>query len=188
MKNKYLQDVIYTNSDIKNAIKEGAKWANAEFKGTRSPVIIVGILDGCIALYGQILTQLKFSLITDFMRFASFEGQEERAHSPQLNLDLSENTKKLIKNKSVLVIDDIISTGLTTKLVYDEIMKYEPKEIKFLFLFNQKNTRLDYIKNYTIHTCLDVENVFLVGYGLDYQNKYRNLNCVGVLKEKYYKK
>ena len=66
------------------------------------------------------------------MRFASFEGQEERAHSPQLNLDLSENTKKLIKNKSVLVIDDIISTGLTTKLVYDEIMKYEPKEIKFL--------------------------------------------------------
>ena len=187
MKNKYLETVIFAKKDIQNAIKETAKTLNKELKGNRSPIVVIGVLDGCSAFCGQLLTQLKFSLIIDFVKVESFNGEEERSHEPELKLNVQEETRKFIKNKEVLVIDDVISSGATSKMLYDKIMSYGAKEVRFAFLLDQENNnriKLDF--EYT--AALKVPNSFLVGYGLDYKGKYRNLDCIGNLKEKYLKK
>ncbi|MBR4486563.1 hypothetical protein IKS57_04365 [bacterium] len=187
MKNKYLETVIFAKKDIQNAIKETAKTLNKELKGNRSPIVVIGVLDGCSAFFGQLLTQLKFSLVTDFVKVESFNGEEERSHEPELKLNIQEETRKFIKNKEVLIIDDVISSGATSKMLYDKIMSYGAKEVRFAFLLDQENSnriKMDFA--YT--AALKAPSSFLVGYGLDYKGKYRNLDCIGNLKEKYLKK
>ena len=187
MKNKYLETVLFAKKDIQNAIKETAKTLNKELKGNRSPIVVVGVLNGCSAFFGQLLTQLKFPLITDFVRYESFSGNEERIQEPELTLKLQDETKKFIKNKEVLVIDDVISSGATSKMIYDEIMSYGAKEVRFAFLLDQENkNRINIDFEYT--AALKAPSSFLVGYGLDYKAKFRNLDCIGNLKEKYLKK
>ena len=174
MKNKYLETVLFAKKDIQNAIKETAKILNKELKGNRSPIVVIGVLNGCSAFFGQLLTQLKFPLITDFVRYESFSGNEERIQEPELTLKLQDETKKFIKNKEVLVIDDVI-------------MSYGAKEVRFAFLLDQENkNRINIDFEYT--AALKAPSTFLVGYGLDYKSKFRNLDCIGNLKEKYLKK
>lgn len=187
MKNKYLEEVIYGRKEIQSSIKDAAKWANKEFKGTRTPVVVIGILNGSVPFFGQLLTQLKFPLIVDFVKLESFNG-EERVKEPEFKLEIRDDIKKIIKNKPVLIVDDVLSTGKTAKMVYDELQPLNPKEIKFAFLFNQNNKdRIEKELKFKYYTCLNVENKFLVGYGLDYKGRYRNLDCVGTLKQKYIK-
>ncbi len=186
MKNKYLENVLFGRKEIQSAIKDVAKWANKEFRGNRSPIVVVGILDGCVPFFGQLLTQLKFPLVTDYVRYESFAGEEERTHEPQLKMNIQEETRKFMKNKSVLVLDDVISSSATAKLLYDSFMEYGAKEVKFGFLFEQENQKVT--DGLVYYAGLKVPNLFLVGYGLDYKGKYRNLDCVGTLKEKYIKK
>lgn len=186
MKSKYLNEEVFSRKQIENSIKEVAKWANKEFKGNRNPVIVIGVLDGSVPFFGQLLTKLKFNLITDFIRLSSFDGKEEREHDPVLTTDLQEKTKSMIKNKVVFVVDDVISTGKTAVAIYKQLMDLGAKEVKFAFLLDQKNEKISNI-SFTYHAALEVENKFLVGYGLDYQGKYRNLDQIGILKDKYKK-
>lgn len=187
MKNKYLEEVIVDKKQIAHGIKETAKWANKELKGNRTPIILIGVLDGCSPFYGQLLTQLKIPLITDFIRVQSFSGSTGRVSEPQLEIDLKDETKKIIKNKIVLVVDDVLSTGKTAKFIYNNLVSLGAKEVKFVFLFNQDSKDRNNDLEFTYYTSINVPNKFLVGYGLDYKGKYRNLDCIGTLKEKYLK-
>lgn len=188
MKNKYLDEVLFTRKEIQNSIKDISKWVNKELKGSRTPVVVLGVLNGSVPFLGQLLTQLKFPLVIDFIRLSSFEGNVERQKKePVLSLDLSLEMKKYIKGKHVLVVDDILSTGNTSKQIYKLISSLGPKEIKFAFLFNQDSKEDKNSFEFSYKTGIDVPNKFLVGYGLDYKGKYRNLDCVGTLKEKFLK-
>lgn len=177
--NSHVKKVIISNSKIKSGIKKAAKWINLNYKNSKP--LLLGVLKGCIPFFGQLLTHIKINCDTDFMSVASFHGGVKASSEPILKLDLSTN----VSGRDVLIIEDIIDSANTLSKIIDLLKNRNAKSVKILTLLDKPSGRkvpLD-----ADYSCFTIPNLFIVGFGLDYKEEYRNLNCIAILKEKYIK-
>lgn len=175
---KDIKKNIISSKEIRVKIKEIANQIINDFKD-ETEIVIVSILSGSILFTSDLIRHLPLNVKVCFLTVQSYPGKTTVSKNASI---VYENLCDL-KNKNVIIIDDILDSGKTLKLVKNRIIKEKCKDVKTCVLLRKpkKNVKFkcDYIG-------FDIPNEFVVGYGLDYNGYYRNLPNIAVLKEKIF--
>jgi hypoxanthine phosphoribosyltransferase len=141
---------------------------------------MVGVLRGAVIFMADLARAIKRPVAIDFMAVSSYGLSTSSTGVVRFLKDLDED----IEGKHVLIVEDIIDSGLTLKYLYDNLKSRKPASLKICTLLNKPSRRkVDVPVDYN---GFDIPDYFVVGYGLDYAEKYRNLPFVGVLKPEAY--
>ena len=168
-----IERVLISESEISGRISELAREIDADYAG-QSPVL-VGILKGSVFFLSDLMRRLTVDCRVDFMCVSSYEG-ERSTGVVRLTLDLREN----VQDRDVLLIEDIIDTGLTLGYLRQNLMTRKPRSLEIVSLLDKPEARKVRIE--PRYRGFKIPNEFVVGYGLDYNERYRNLPFIGVLK------
>jgi hypoxanthine phosphoribosyltransferase len=163
-----------SSSRIRKRIKKLAKKINKDYKG-KSPILI-GVLNGSFIFISDLARELKLELKIDFLKLSSYGAG--KISSGQLTM-LSELTCA-IEGNDILVVEDIVDSGLSLKFLRDLILRQNPASLEFVTLLYKKGlSGLDFDIKYI---GFKIPDKFVVGYGLDFAEKYRNLKAIYILK------
>jgi hypoxanthine phosphoribosyltransferase len=175
-----IKDVLLTEDQIKEKIKELAARITEDYKG--KDLLVLGILKGSVIFMSDLLKEIKIPCIMDFMAVSSYGNSSESSGIVKILKDLDFE----LKGKHVLIVEDIIDSGITLKYLMKYLGARNPESLEIACLLNKPDRRKEEME--VKYLGFDVPDYFLVGYGLDYAEKYRNLPYVAILKESVYKK
>lgn len=168
-------NVLISEEKLNNRIKEIAQEISNEYR--EKEIVLVCILKGAVYFTVELSKNIKdSSVILDFMKVSSYGEGTQTTGNVELKIDLSTN----IENKNVIIVEDIIDSGYTLNYLYDYLKSKNPKTLKICVLLDKKERREKDIN--VDYTGFEIENKFVVGYGLDYADKYRNLPYVGYIE------
>lgn len=171
-----VEKILINTEEIQEAIKKAGKWVDSEYKG--KDLVLIGLLKGCLPFFGQLISNISIDCIIDFMSVSSWKGKTTAQTLPLITQGITEN----IKDKHVLLVDEIIDSALTLKYIREYLQeKYKPLSVEIITLLDKPMGRK--VSLQPIYKCFEIENKFVVGYGCDYQGKLRNLPYVGIFKE-----
>ena len=164
--------VLFTEEQIQKRVREIAEVLNDFYQGDE--VCAICVLKGAVMFAADLVKNLSMPLKMEFIRLSSYNG--ETKSSGRVNaVDISLPD---LNDKNVLIIEDIVDTGLTAKFLLDFIKtNFHTKSTKFCSLLDKKETRKTDIE--PDYYCFDIDNKFVVGYGLDDGGYYRNLKFIG---------
>ena len=167
-------EVLFDEKTINNRVKELAKEIEKEYNNEE--VVFICTLKGAVFFACDLLKNYKGDARLEFLRVSSYHGKETTGKI-ELNLSINEDN---IKDKNVVIIEDIVDTGYTLSFLKDYLNKMNPKSLKVCTLLDKKIKRVVDIK--PDYYGFDIGNEFVIGYGLDYNQKYRNLPYIGIIK------
>ena len=173
-----IKEVLYTKEDIQKVTEKLGKELTEEYKG-KYPLVI-GVLKGAVMFMTDLSRAMDCDLELDFMDVSSYGDSVESSGDVKIIKDLDTT----VEGRDLLIVEDIIDTGRTLSSLIDIFRSRNAKSIKVVTLMDKKERRVvdleaDYVG-------IRVPNEFVVGYGLDYIEKYRNLPYIGILKEEIY--
>jgi len=172
-------EVLITEEELQARIAELGKAISADYQGR--DLLAVCILRGAVVFLSDLIRQIAVPHEIDFMAVSSYGGTStESSGVVRILMDLTTS----IEGRDVLIVEDIVDTGLTLDYIIDNLKTRRPASLRTCALLNKHERRkvdvpLDYVG-------FDIPNKFVVGYGLDYEEKYRNLPFIGVLKPELY--
>ncbi|KXB59211.1 hypoxanthine phosphoribosyltransferase [Lachnoanaerobaculum saburreum] len=168
-------DVLISEKEIDNRILEIADRINKDYEGEELTLICV--LKGGVMFMCDLAKRLNLNVRLDFMSVSSYGSQTKSSGVVKIIKDLDDS----IDGKNVLVVEDIIDSGNTLSYLMDILKKRGPKSIKLCTLLDKPSRRekKDVLVDYV---CFEIEDKFVVGYGLDYDQRYRNLPYIGVME------
>ena len=178
---KNIQYVMLTEEQIQNRIRELGEILTAEYEG-KDP-IVVGVLKGVVVFYADMIRQIKTHCQMDFMWISSYSGTSTTG-----NMIVRRDVSADIKGRHVLILEDIFDTGNSLDFTYKHLMSKEPASLKICTLLDKPERRREGITLQADYVGFTIPNEFVVGYGLDFDEHYRNLPYVGVLKPEAYEK
>lgn len=174
-----ISEIILTEDQIQKRIKElGVEITKAYDK--EDDIIMICVLRGAVLFMSDLARQINLPVVFDFMDVSSYEGTTSSG-MVRIIKDLEEN----IEGRHVLIVEDIMDTGLTLKHVIDLLKTRDPADIKVVTLLDKPDRRTEKEIKADFNG-FEVPDKFVVGYGLDYLEEYRNLPYIGVLKEEMY--
>ena len=173
-----LERILINEEKLKNIVDNVAAKIDADFDGEE--VILAVILKGSIVFAADLMRAVKSPVILDFMQASSYGEGTTSSRVVTLKMDL----KTEIKGKNVIIVEDIIDSGNTLSTLRDMLIKREPKNLKICTLLDKPDRRETDIQPDYVGSVIPDE--FVVGYGLDYAEKYRDLPYVGVLARRVY--
>ena len=176
---KDIQEILLTEEQIQNRIRELGEELTREYEG-KNP-IVVGVLKGVVIFYADMIRELKTHCQMDFMWISSYVGTSSTG-----NMVVRKDVSADIKGRHVLILEDIYDTGNSLDFVYKHLQSKEPASVKICTLLDKPERRREGITLKPDYTGFVIPNEFVVGYGLDYNEHYRNLPYVGVLKPEAY--
>lgn len=179
MKND-IEYILYTEQDIANVCKKIGKQLTEEYEG-KFP-LVVGVLKGAMPFMSDLIKYIDTHLELDFMDVSSYGSGTRSSGEVKIVKDLDAQ----VEGRDLLIIEDIIDSGLTLSYLVDLFKYRKAKSVKIVTLLDKPDNRSAKIKADIIG--FEVPNKFVVGYGLDYNQKYRNLPYIGVLKPEIYEK
>ena len=162
-------EVYINNQKIENRIREISNELNIDFKD-KNPIFI-GVLNGCIYFMMDLLKNIEFDYEIDFVKVKSYIGMKQYDISSSL-LDF-----EYLKNKNVIIVEDIIDSGNTINFLYNEIMKNNPKSCTVITLLKKEKVK-NFDKDKINYFGFEIKNKFVIGYGLDINNLFRNLKDI----------
>lgn len=166
-------EVLISESKIEKRINEIAKQINKEYEGKE--LILLGILKGSIVFMVELAKKLKIKTKFEFMEISSYEGKESTG-----NIKIKKDIKENIEGKDILIIEDIIDTGRTLKYLKQYLKDKKTNSVKIATLLSKPSKRIVEIE--ADYMGFEIEDKFVVGYGLDYNQKYRNLPYIGYIE------
>ncbi|WP_025755671.1 hypoxanthine phosphoribosyltransferase [Mycoplasmopsis cricetuli] len=175
---KRIKKVLYTQKQIETKIKELADWVNNTYQNT-TDLVIVGLLKGSVPFLAQLIKDVQVDHILDFMVLSSYYGETDSSGSVKVVMDLAYD----IKNKDVLIVEDIVDSGITISKVFDLLQHKHPKSLKVLTLLDKVEGRKNQF--HPDKSGFITPNEFLVGFGLDVKEKLRNIPYIGIFDKKY---
>jgi hypoxanthine phosphoribosyltransferase len=174
-----IKEILYSEEQIKARVKELGAQISKDFEG--SMPIVIGILKGAIIFYADLMRELDLAAQLEFMIVSSYG-----AGTTPGQLVFKKDTDANLEGRNVLIVEDIIDSGNTLYLLKNELEKRKPAMVKICAFLDKAARRTAQIKaDYVGFVCADE---FVVGYGLDFAEKYRNLPYIGVLKPHVYEK
>ena len=174
---KDIQSVLITEEELKAKVREIGAKISEDYKG-KEP-IFVGVLKGCFVFMSDLVRSVSINCSMDFMAVSSYSGTKTTG-AVKINKDLSED----ICGKDVIIVEDILDSGVTLNYLKNYLMVRRPASIRIVTLMDKPSRRkADVFADYS---CFEVPDAFVVGYGLDYNEKYRNLPYVGILRPEVY--
>ncbi|MGI5849409.1 MAG: hypoxanthine phosphoribosyltransferase [Christensenellales bacterium] len=174
-----IKSVLFSEEQIKQRVRELAEDIRRDFKG--KDILTVGILRGAVMFYADLAREIERPLHMNFMVLSSYGASSYSSGAVRIQYDLEED----IAGKNVLIVEDIVDSGLTLHYLTKTLASRNPKMLKTCCLFDKPDRRkVNFNADYVGFV---VPDVFIVGYGLDYAEKYRNLKYIGELKPEVYK-
>lgn len=173
-----IKEILLNEEELKSKIKEIGKQVSRDYEG--KDLMLVGILKGSVPFMADLLKEITIPCTMDFMAVSSYGNSTKTSGIVRILKDLDFE----IENKHVLIVEDIIDSGTTLAYLIEYLKGRKPASLKIACLLNKPERRLVEIN--TSYVGFVVPDYFLVGYGLDYAEKYRNLPYIGILKEEVY--
>lgn len=175
-----IKKVLYSSEEIVTKSKELGEQLTKDYAG-KNP-LLVGVLKGAVPFMAELIKHIDTHVEVDFMVVSSYHGGTTSSGEVKILKDVD----TIIEGRDVIFIEDIIDTGRTLLYLRDMFKYRKAKSIKIATLFDKPEGRVVDID--ADYVCYNVPNEFVVGFGLDYNENYRNLPYVGVLKEEIYTK
>ncbi len=176
---KDIQKILLTEEQIRDRIQELGQELSREY-ADKDP-IFVGVLKGVVIFYADMVRRITVPCQFDFMWISSYSGTNSTGKM-QLKKDISAD----IKGRHVVILEDIYDTGNSLNFTYNHLLSKEPASIKICTLLDKPERRNPEVTLKPDYVGFTIPNEFVVGYGLDYNEHYRNLPYVGVLKPEAY--
>jgi len=173
-----VERVLFSKEEIEDRVRFLGKEISRDYEG--KDLLLINILKGGVVFLANLMVSIDIHTSIDFMAISSYGPSTETTGAVKLIKDLEES----IEGKDVLVVEDIIDTGLTLNYLMKNLKARQPASLKVCTLLDKAVRRLIDIP--ISYKGFDVPDVFVVGYGLDYDQKYRNLPYIGVLKQEVY--
>ena len=172
-----VERILLTEEQIHQKVSEIGKRISEDYRG-KNP-IFVGVLKGCFIFIVYLLRTVEIPCAMDFMAVSSYSGTTSTG-AVTINKDLSED----IVGRPVLLVEDILDSGVTLNYLKQYLEVRKPASIHIATLLDKPARRKANI--YPEYSCFEIPDAFVVGYGLDYNERYRNLPYIGVLKPSVY--
>ena len=174
---KDIERVLISQIELEKKVQEIGEQISKDYEG-ETP-IFVGVLKGCFIFMADLMRHVTINCSMDFMAVSSYQGTSSTG-AVKINKDLNES----IEGKHLILVEDILDSGVTLNYLKNYLSVRKPASIKIATLMDKPARRKADI--YADYSCFEVPDVFVVGYGLDYNEKYRNLPYIGVLKPEVY--
>lgn len=175
---KDISRILISSDEIRREIKKLADRLNIEYKDKE--LLCICILRGAVVFFTDLIRLLDLPLTIDFMAISSYGSSTKTSGEVRLQKDLEQS----VLGKDILVIEDIVDSGLTLAYIMDILSKRGAKSVKLAALLDKPEGRKNDLQ--VDYACFTIPNEFVVGFGLDYDEKYRNLPEIGVLDPKIY--
>lgn len=172
-----LKKVLITHEQIVERSKELGKQITEDYKD--NPPLVVALLRGSVPFLAELIQHIDLDIQYDFMDVTSYDGTESVG-----DIKIVKDLDSSVKGVDILLVEDIVDTGRTINAVRKMLMHKGAKSTKVVTLLNKPSRRVcECIPDYA---GFDVENEFVVGFGMDYNQKYRCLPYIGVIKDELY--
>ena len=173
-----IEEILIPENQIHKRVEQLGEQISRDYQGKE--LFCIGVLRGAIIFLADLARYIKVPMVIDFISISSYGISTESSGVVRILKDLDEN----IENKDVLIVEDIIDTGLTLDYLLRMLRSRKPASLKVCTLLNKKERKkidipIDYYG-------FDIPDKFVVGYGLDYNGLYRNIPYILVLKSEYY--
>ena len=178
---KDIEQILLSEEQIQNRIRELGEILTAEY-ADKNPVI-VGVLKGVVVFYADMIRQIKVPCQMDFMWLSSYSGANSTG-----KMLVRQDVTADIQGRHVLILEDIFDTGSSLEFTVNHLKEKRPASIKICTLLDKPERRREGVTLQADYVGFTIPNAFVVGYGLDYNEKYRNLPYVGILKPEVYTK
>ncbi|WP_088042373.1 hypoxanthine phosphoribosyltransferase [Bacillus sp. EAC] len=170
-----IKDTLISEAEIKNRVNQIGEEIEKDFNN--EPIVLIIVLKGSFVFAADLIRAMKGDIKVDFISVSSYSNQTESTGKVKLLKDLDAN----ITNKNVVVVEDIIDSGLTLHFLRDHLQMHKPKDIKICTLLDKPERRkvnlpVDYVG-------FVIPDEFIVGYGIDYAQNYRNLPYIATVEE-----
>ena len=172
-----VERILITEAQIARRVRTLSAAIRRNFKGRE--LVIVSLLNGTVMFLADLIRHISLPLRLDFIGISSYgSGAEsgELVFTKELRID--------VRGRDVLLVDDILDTGKTMKRVLEKLMALEPRRIQICVLLNKAARRVEKVR--ADYVGFEIADLFVVGYGLDFAERYRNLPFVGVLHPRIY--
>ncbi len=165
---------LISKQELEGKVRELGKQITNDYQGEE--VTLVGLLRGSVVFLADLCREIDLEVKIDFMNVSSYGNGMESSRDVKILKDLDDS----IKGKNVIIVEDIIDTGYTLDLVISMLKERQPKSLKIATLLDKParreiNMDIDYVG-------FVIPDAFIVGYGIDYSQKYRNLNYIGIVE------
>lgn len=173
-----MQQILFTQEQVSTRIREMAAEITRDYQG-KSP-LVVGVLRGCFVFMADLVRGLELPLTLDFMSASSYGAGTTSSGLVKIRLDLHDD----IAGRDVLLVEDILDTGNTLSKLVQELKNRGPASLKLCVLLDKPERRTKPIE--ADYVGFTIPDAFVVGCGLDYDQKYRQLPYIGILKPSVY--
>ncbi len=174
---KDIERILISEEEIEQHVAEIGMQISRDYEG-KDPIFI-GVLKGCFIFMADLMRHVKVDCSMDFMAVSSYKGTTSTG-AVKINKDLSED----IGGRHLILVEDILDSGVTLNYLKNYLMVRKPASIAVATLMDKPARRKADI--YADYSCFEIPDAFVVGYGLDYNERYRNLPYIGVLKPEVY--
>jgi hypoxanthine phosphoribosyltransferase len=173
-----IEQVLITETELARRIAELAAELRGVYEG--QDLVLVGVLKGAIMFMTDLARQLRLPLEMDFMAVSSYGDATQSSGIVRITKDLDGN----IAGRNVLLVEDIVDSGATLRYLLENLRSRDPASLRVCALLNKRVARKADVA--VEHVGFEIPNRFVVGYGLDFAEQYRNLPYIGVLKSERY--
>lgn len=176
-----IEKILLSEQQIQTRIQELGEILTKEY-ADKNPVI-VGVLKGVVVFYADMIRRIQVPCQMDFMWISSYAGADSTG-----KMLVRQDVSADIEGRHVLILEDIFDTGNSLEFTVNHLKKQNPASIKICTLLDKPERRRAGVTLKADYVGFTIPNAFVVGYGLDYNEKYRNLPYVGILKPEVYAK
>lgn len=173
-----IQEVLFSEEQLKNRVQEIARQITADYQGKE--IMLISVLRGSFVFMADLCRAIDLPCTLDFMAVSSYGKGTKSSGQVQITKDLSED----ITDRHIIVVEDILDSGNTLSYLLKILENRHPASIRLCTLLDKPDRR---VKPVQVHySGFTIPDAFVVGYGLDYAEKYRNLPYIGILKPRVY--
>ena len=168
------KELLFSEKAIQDRVKALAEQISSDYEGEEP--LFVGILNGVVFFFADLLREVRLPITMDFLRAASYGSQMNSSGVVHITKDI----EVPVRGRHLILVEDIVDTGLTLSYITEKLNADQPKSLKICALIDKTERRHERIS--IDYKGFEVAAGFIVGYGMDYKNKYRNLRDIYVIR------
>ena len=176
-----VEKILISEDELRDIVSELGKKITAEYKDSQKELVVIVILKGSLVFASDLVRKLDMPLEIEFMKVSSYGADTKTSGEIKIHLDLNRDH---LENYNILIIEDIVDSGRTLSRLTQLLRNRNASNVKTCTLLDKPSRReVEFVPDFCGRT---IPDEFVIGYGLDYDEKYRNLPFIGILKREIY--